>query len=276
MADSADVVLSIDRFIPSVVGAPKVLMSNTLSYYDEATAILAGGWSQVIAPTRFFARRIQQVAQGIRVSVVHYGLPPTLTARISNLPPPTWESDEQIIRLPHRPDSRKGHLAAIEGLARAGSIANNMKLEISWLKEPRYSAYRKELEDRAAYLGVASRVDFTDWLDGDDRWNALTRSCGVLQLGTFEESFGLSVVESLLAGRPAFTRTQPAIREVVGDSPLLREIRDPFEWYSHFKSLSGELSRGSNGSSRRSVTELLSYESMVEGYDRVLRAVLGA
>jgi len=269
-ASNHDVVLSIDRLLPGPLAVPCVLMSNTLAYFTEASAVQGDQWRWIVAPTNRHAELVKAVNPRMRVAIVAYGLPKETFAKAQMVPSPVCIGDSCVIRLPHRPDRRKGHREAIEGLARALPASKNVTLEISWLGEDRYSSYKKELENLAAGLGVGAQISFSCWRDGDDEWQASVRSCAMLQLGCFEESFGLSIVRSILLGRPAVTRRQPAVREVVGPTDLLIEIINPLDWHHTLRTY---LSRGPDQAlfERQQACQSLTFEAMALGYDRILK-----
>lgn len=272
LATEADVILGVDRILPASGTTPRVLMSNTLAYLTEASAVAAGGWSHIVVPTHHFAQRVRAIDPGANVCIVPYGLHPSVIARAASLPSPRWEDPVLVVRLPHRPDPRKGHARAIEGLARSLPSSSRVRLEIAWLDQPCYSNFRRELEDRVMALGVDAQVRIRPWLDGDERWDAVKSTHAVLQLGSFEETFGLSLVEAVLSGRLAITAGQAAVREVVGTSPFLIEVRDPLAWYEALEGAIRVLSVSPVDAPDAGLAPSLSLDRMVARYSAVLRA----
>jgi glycosyltransferase involved in cell wall biosynthesis len=191
------------------------------------------------------------------------------------MPEPRWPGLPNVVRLPHRPDRRKGHVSAIDGLARALPDSLETRLEIAWLDEERYAAYRSELEQLAERQGVADQVVFTSWLDGDVRWESAARANATLLTGGFAETFGLAVIESILAGRPAVTTFQPAINEVVGATELHLQLDDPRDWYFElarfWKRLDG---RATSELRPRALAGAMSLDRMAAGYDRLLDSAM--
>jgi len=64
-----------------------------------------------------------------------------------------------------------------------------------------------KLQRMAQDLGVGSRVHWPGMLSGDIKWGAL-RAAEVSVLPSHQENFGISVVESLVAGRPVLISNQ--------------------------------------------------------------------
>lgn len=270
-----DVVLSIDRILPCLLTRPCVLMSNTLSYQTELVAAQAAQWTRIVVPTASHGNSVSAVNPAAPLHVVPYGLPAEVVREALETPPAVWGEHPSIVRLPHRPDWRKGHHEAIEGLAKSLPESRHVRLDISWLDEERYESYRKELEGLAHHLGVEQQVMFNGWHNGSDLRDAVAGSSAVLQLGKFEETFGLSIVESILCGRPAVTRRQSAIREVVGPTRLLLEVEEPLTWYGTLNSYwSHGTKRDAETRERLRLAQSLSVDQMAFRYDRVLREAI--
>ena len=276
LARAHDIVLSIDRLLPGPLSIPCVLMSNTIAYFTEASAVQGDLWNCVVAPSQRHADLVRGINPAVGVIVVGYGVRDSFLAKTAPPCGSIGNSDQPlVVRLPHRPDRRKGHAEAIEGLAVALPSSENITLEISWLDEPRYAQYREELLALATRLGVESQIAFCCWRNGVDHRQAAVRSAATLQLGCFEESFGLSIVESMLLGRPTVTRYQPAVREVVGATDLLLEISDPLQWH---QALSGYWSgKGAHAAQQgEALNQRFSFERMVTSYHELLRDIAGA
>lgn len=275
---TVDVVMSVDRALPCRVGTPAVLMINTLSYGLEAVALLSGGWDRVLTPSRFLGSAVSNLLPDTRLDCVGYGVSKeTLSAaRASSLP--EWNDKPRIIKLPHRPDPRKGQAQAVQGLSEGLPHSRDVYLEITWFnEEPQSLAFRQRLNRLAAATMVSQQILWRKWLSPSEYRRSLLACCGVLQVGSFRESFGLSVVEAALFGRPAVTTPQPAIRGVLGKTPLHIEVGDPTLW---FKALSRYYSHPINYGDLKGLQDrlerVLSMERMVMKYDRALTAAATA
>lgn len=86
--------------------------------------------------------------------------------------------------------------------------------------------HEQGLRELAASLGVASRVVFPEWLDESDLEGlyALAR-CFVLP--SFEEGFGLPILEAMQRGVPVATSNVSSLPEVAGDAALLFDPHRP-------------------------------------------------
>jgi glycosyltransferase involved in cell wall biosynthesis len=81
---------------------------------------------------------------------------------------------------------------------------------------PDSDGYRARLEALAAGLGVGHRLLFTGLLLGRDKWAALV-DADLFVLPSYQENFGIAVVEALAAGTPVLISDQVNLhREVRG------------------------------------------------------------
>jgi glycosyltransferase involved in cell wall biosynthesis len=79
------------------------------------------------------------------------------------------------------------------------------------------------LQELAKDLGCADRVHWPGLISGDEKWGAL-RAADAFVLSSHQENFGISVVESLAAGRPVLISNQVNIwRQIVEDGVGLAE-----------------------------------------------------
>ena len=276
-AESSDVVLSIDRSLPASIRAPRVLMSNSAAYFTEASAVAMCEWSAVVVPTRSFERRVAAINPLLAATVVPYGLPDSTLDRLLAMPTPNWHANDVTVLCPHRPDSRKGHVALLEGVARRSPGITPVRLVIAWLDEERYRPFRLSLDRLAALLGIADRVTFVPWSGADTYSNTLAAAHAVLQLGTFEETFGLAAFEAALAGRIAMTRTQPAVREVLS-ADFHHELPNETDWRAALHTVICQCRRYPDEHTRQNRRILASsfrLDRMVDAYDALLRSAAG-
>jgi glycosyltransferase involved in cell wall biosynthesis len=248
-------------------------MSNTINYQTEYAAVRSCQWKTIVVPSRHFGKLVRKIRPDVRVRVVPYGISARDLTLAKSIFPAKWPTYGATVRLPHRPDSRKGHREAIEGLSNALPASSNLVLEISWLEETRYEMYKRELKELANTLGVSNQVRFIPWVKTYDKWRNANRCVATLQLGVFEETFGLSLVESILIGRPVFTCCQPAVREVVGNSALLIELKEPQNWYTKFEEFWEKHNPDfvSDPERQRLLYASLQIERMAADYNKILR-----
>ncbi len=112
---------------------------------------------------------------------------------------------------------------AIRALAQARTDRLRLLLIGGGEEEPKLRAL-------AAELGVADRVTFGGWVQGDDKWLALAAG-DVLTLNSVHENFGYVAVEALCVGTlPLLTRNLAIAREIgpaAGGGAGVAEVSEP-------------------------------------------------
>jgi len=86
--------------------------------------------------------------------------------------------------------------------------------------------YELELRELADRLGLRETVHFPGWVSDRDL-ESLYRAASCFALPSFQEGFGLPVLEAMARGLPVACSDIPALREVVGDAAELFDPHDP-------------------------------------------------
>jgi glycosyltransferase involved in cell wall biosynthesis len=141
------------------------------------------------------------------------------------------------------------------------------------------NAYELELRALARELGVEEDVRFPGWISDADL-DDLYASAACFVLPTFQEGFGLPVLEAMARGVPVACSDIPVLREVAGDAALLFDPREPASIASAMtrvttdERLAAELVRRGHERcaeftwERTAATTLASYRRALEGEDR--------
>jgi glycosyltransferase involved in cell wall biosynthesis len=87
------------------------------------------------------------------------------------------------------------------------------------------NAYEQELRTMARELGVEDRVRFPGWISDTDLED-LYRAASCFVLPSFQEGFGLPVLEAMARGLPVACSDIPALTELAGDAAALFDPRD--------------------------------------------------
>ena len=154
-------------------------------------------------------------------------------AQLGITPPPAAAApiDEEALRARLGLDDRP--LVLCVAAKRAHKNLDGLVRALARLPEPRPqlvlpgapNAYEDELRALAAQLGIAGDVRFPGWLSDDDLEGlyALAR-CFVLP--SFQEGFGLPVLEAMARGVPVACSAIPALTEVAGPAALAFDPSD--------------------------------------------------
>lgn len=99
---------------------------------------------------------------------------------------------------------KKGCDLLLQAFARVAPSAPGVDLIMAG---PDQVGLQAKLQRMAQDLGVAGRIHWPGMLSGDLKWGAL-RAADAFVLPSHQENFGISVVESLVAGRPVLISNQ--------------------------------------------------------------------
>jgi glycosyltransferase involved in cell wall biosynthesis len=148
---------------------------------------------------------------GARTSVVYNGVPGPPTV------PATRESIVEPVRLVYvgRLSERKGvdvAVSAVAELIRRGTAA---ELDIVGSVFPGYEWYEAELVDQVNRLGLRDRVRLRGF--ENPVWPRLVAADIALVPSRWDEPFGNTAVEAVLAGRPLIASDSSGLREAVAD-----------------------------------------------------------
>lgn len=111
----------------------------------------------------------------------------------------------------------------LHGLIRAIALLPEVPLQLVLPGSP--NDYERELSALAAELGVQARVRFPEWIsDGD--LEDLYQAAACFVLPSFQEGFGLPVLEAMARGVPVACSDNSSLPEVAGDAALLFNPRD--------------------------------------------------
>ena len=138
--------------------------------------------------------------------------------------------DTPTICLPARVAEGKGHEVWLEALARVPKALpwHGVILGGTTWARGGDEAYVARVEALIARLGLASRITFTGHRADIRR---LLPAFDILCIPSRNEAFGLTVIESMAAGRPVVGANSGAIPELLADnSGLLAPHDDPIAW----------------------------------------------
>jgi glycosyltransferase involved in cell wall biosynthesis len=124
-----------------------------------------------------------------------------------------------VILFLSRLDRKKGLERLFEAMASLRPNHAGLRLVIAGSAEER--GYEGRLRERATALGIGDLVTWAGMLLGDDKWDAFAGS-DVLALPSFNENFGIVVIEALLVGTPVVVSNEVYVADDLRDSQAVR------------------------------------------------------
>jgi glycosyltransferase involved in cell wall biosynthesis len=125
----------------------------------------------------------------------------------------------------------------LHGLIRAIALLGEPPLQLVLPGSP--NDYERELRALALELGVEERVRFPGWISDADLED-LYHAAACFVLASFQEGFGLPVLEAMARELPVACSDTPALSEVVGDAALLFDPHDPASMAAAIRRVSGD------------------------------------
>lgn len=227
--DEADVVWLIDRNLPYCGCDKPMLMSlNAICYKNEINAFFNSGDCSVVVPS--YSTREQLLNLGKEnhlIQVIPYYADTNLKSisreKAIEIMSEYFccDADKKYILFPHRPEKDKGHHLAIEIMKKL--VAKDQDY-ILLIPEPPFSrvddveAERKYVADIKTLVhesGLDHNVVFHPWIRGKDMAAYYSLGDFTLFLSQLPETFGLSLLNSILCGVPAISYGSGALRETV-------------------------------------------------------------
>ncbi len=127
---------------------------------------------------------------------------------------------------------------------------------------------RAELENQIRALGLEDRVSLPGW--ADNPWAFMARAA-LFVLSSRYEGLSNVLVEALTCGCPAVSTDCAGSLEILEDPDLLAPMGDP---ESLATAMLGALARPADKSTLRGIAAKFSLERTVDGYDKLIAAVL--
>ena len=138
-------------------------------------------------------------------------------------------STPRLIYVSH-PSEHKNHLNLIRSLPSIVKIWPSLKLlltlDCDQKKNKRYASFVAEILKTAISLDVEKNIAFLGILNSDEVYYALS-NCAVMVFPSLAESFGLGLVEAMVAGCPIAASNLPYAHNVAGGAAIYFDPDDP-------------------------------------------------
>jgi len=245
-AQWADIVWSIDRAIPIKTKKPLILSINAVCYSDSQNALFSMNWDKIITPSDFIAKKIQNIMPkhnwhgDILPEILC--ISPIMNKKFEIKTDFTrlekyfkWDTNKKYILFPHRPDKGKMHNHAANVLK---SLLNHSQDYILLVpKSGGESIALKTTEEQvisdfleyADTIGVKEHVILHDWIQHDDMPYYYSTGIATLMPTVLQETFGMTLVDSILCGCPVISSGAGALGETVpkGNGHEIMDFNDP-------------------------------------------------
>lgn len=226
-AQDVDVIWTIDRAFPVQTEKPLLLSLNTICYEREVMSIFQGYWNYLIVPSDFVRDQLVPLtAKAEQIFKIPYYVDPIFLRaypdkhqRVRKYFP--YDERLKYILFPHRPDRSKGNELAMQILKSLLCKDSSYRLLVP--KPPiakaanaaREAKYIQELQDYAVSIGIAEQVIFHAWVDYSDIPSYYSIGEFTLFFSRLPETFGLSLLNSVICGTPTISFGSGALGEIV-------------------------------------------------------------
>lgn len=202
--------ISFERCIMGI-SIPQITVLGGISYLHCRDVAKSKAWERLIVPSQFIKAQCCQLrkeADGI--TVIYNGI------HCDAFFPIRRELMFRVL-LPFRPDRGKGFWEAVDFVSTVNAIGawGQYGILITRLENASFADadFYQDIEHYAKEKRVA--IEYFPWCQTVAMNGIYNRADFVLALGTVEEGFGLTTIESVLAGRPVITRKLGATPEIL-------------------------------------------------------------
>jgi glycosyltransferase involved in cell wall biosynthesis len=133
-------------------------------------------------------------------------------------------------------------------------------------------AYKQQLLQKVARLGLTERVEFKDYVTFEELIN-LYQSCSALVYPSKWEGFGIPPLEALACGSPVIASDIAVHREVLEDAAFFVKLGDEPSWAAAFEAIrNGDIVKARLHAAKRRLTHF-SWSNATDALERSLLAV---
>ena len=199
---------------------------------------------------------------------------PELQSRLFARALPALQSRRYLLFL-SRIHEKKGCDILIEAFAGVAREAPDLDLVIAG---PDQRGLQSRLQERAAALGLATRIHWPGMITGDLKWGAF-RGCEAFVLPSHQENFGVVLAEAMACGKPVLTTRKVNIwREIEADGAGVigsDDVPGVLESLRRFIQMSPQARATMGLRARQCFVRRYQFDSFVDGLERLLLECCG-
>lgn len=230
----ADVIWTVDRNIPVRTNKPIILSLNAHWYATNQNALFSMNWDKIIVLSDYSKSVLENTIKpcnwhGKNVPTIEV-VPPILSEILYKRHDYScldkyfkFDRTKKYILFPHRPDKGKGHRKAVDVLKKLCSKDPNYILlmpGIATLSDKLKSTESSIIEDTLNYassIGIRDNIILHDWIKYDDLPYFYSAGTATLIASDLEETFGMTLTDSILCGCPVISTGSGALKFTVPD-----------------------------------------------------------
>lgn len=240
----ADIIWSIDRKFPVKTSKPLLLSLNTICYERELMSFFQSDFDISVFPSNFSRNVFSFLPdeEKKKMITIPYYVETTFTEKYSNKQIEEvynkyieYDSSSKYILFPHRPDYSKGHFEAIDIIEELVKMDSSYRLLIPLPPDSKVaditieSKIIENVKEYVAKKNLERYVIFHNWVSYSDLPLFYKGGYCTLFLSRLPETFGLSLLNSVVSSTPAISYGSGALKEVVEDSYMHRIAENPMD-----------------------------------------------
>jgi len=133
-------------------------------------------------------------------------------------------------------------------------------------------SYRRTLEQKVSGLGLTDRVEFKDYLSGNELLR-LYQGASALLYPSLWEGFGIPPLEALACGTPVIASDIPVLREVLGEAAWFVKSGDSQSWTEAIQSLASPSIVKDRLTAGQALLSKLTWSNAVDALEHALLSV---
>lgn len=165
---------------------------------------------------------------------------------------------------------RSSHKNVQEALDMSQYWKNDYRLVITSCNQG--SPYRRLLERKVLDLGLTDRIEFKDYLTGDELVRLYQGATALLYPSRIE-GFGIPPLESLACGTPVIASDIPVFREILGEAVQFVKLGNPQSWAEAINSLTDPSAANSRLMEKQNILSKFTRNNAVNALEHALLCV---